>query len=140
MLDTALRTLAPRIEEAGAKIEIQGPLPAVEGSPAQFERLFRNLLSNAVKFRGDEPPLVSVSAASVDGEWVVTVSDNGIGIDPGKERQIFDVFQRLHSQDEYGGTGMGLAICKRIVERHGGRIWVESASGGGSAFKFTVPE
>jgi len=140
MLDTALRTLAPRIEEAGAKIEIQGTLPAVEGSPAQFERLFRNLLSNAIKFRRDEPPQVSISGESVDGACVVTVRDNGIGIDPGKERQIFDVFQRLHSQEDYGGTGMGLAICKRIVERHGGRIWVERAPGGGSAFKFTVPE
>jgi PAS domain S-box-containing protein len=139
-LDTAIRTLAPRIEETGAKIEIQGPLPAVDGSPAQFERLFRNLLSNAIKFRRDEPPLVSVSAESVDGEWVVTVRDNGIGIDPAKGRQVFDVFQRLHSQEEYGGTGMGLAICKRIVERHGGRIWVESSPGDGSAFKFTVPE
>jgi PAS domain S-box-containing protein len=140
VLDTALRTLAPRIEEAGAKIEVQAPLPSVEGSPAQFERLFRNLLSNAIKFHGDEPPIVSVSAEDVDGEWVVTVRDNGIGVAPGKERQVFDVFQRLHSQDEYGGTGMGLAICKRIIERHGGRIWVESAPGGGSAFKFTVPE
>jgi PAS domain S-box-containing protein len=139
-LDTALRTLAPRIEEAGAKIEVEAPLPVVQGNPAQFERLFRNLLSNAIKFHRDAPPLVNVSAESVDGEWVVTVRDNGIGIDPGKERQIFDVFQRLHSQEEYGGTGMGLAICKRIVERHGGRIWVESAPGGGSAFKFALPE
>jgi PAS domain S-box-containing protein len=140
MLDTAVRTLAPRIEEVGAKIEIQGPLPAVEGSPVQFERLFRNLLSNAIKFRRDDRPVVSVSAERMDGEWLVTVRDNGIGIDPGKERQVFDVFQRLHSQEEYGGTGMGLAICKRIVERHGGRIWVEPAPGGGSAFRFTVPE
>ena len=140
MLDTALRTLAPRIEEAGAKIDIEGELPAVEGSPAQFERLLRNLLANALKFRGKEPPVVTVSAERVDGEWVVSVRDNGIGIDPGKERQVFDIFQRLHGQEEYGGTGMGLAICKRIVERHGGRIWVEPAPGGGSAFKFTVPE
>ena len=140
MLDTALRTLAPRIEEAAARIDVQGPLPAVEGSPAQFERLLRNLLANAIKFRRrDEPLVISVSAEHVDGEWVVSVRDNGIGIDPAKAQQIFEVFQRLHSQDEYGGTGMGLAICKRIVERHGGRIWVEPVPDGGSEFKFAVP-
>jgi PAS domain S-box-containing protein len=137
-LETALRTLAPRIEETGAKVAIDGTLPAIEGSPAQFERLFRNLLSNAIKFRGEDTPLVTISSEAVDEGWVVSVRDNGIGVDAGKERQIFDVFQRLHSQDEYDGTGMGLAICKRIVERHGGRIWVESAPEGGSTFKFTV--
>ena len=140
MLDTALRTLAPRIEEAGARVEVQGPLPTVEGSPAQFERLFRNLIANAIKFRGDDPPVVMVSAERGEGEWTVCVRDNGIGIDPGKGERIFEVFQRLHSQDEYGGTGMGLAICKRIVERHGGRIWVEPAAGGGSRFTFALPE
>ena len=139
-LDTALRTLAPRIEETAAEIDVQGPLPATDGSPAQFERLFRNLVSNAIKFRGDAAPVVTVSAERLDGEWVVCVGDNGIGVDPTKADRIFEVFQRLHSQDEYGGTGMGLAICKRIVERHGGRIWVDPAPGGGSAFKFTVPE
>jgi PAS domain S-box-containing protein len=139
-LDTALHTLAPRIEETGARIDIRGPLPAVEGSPAQFERLFRNLIGNALKFHGDQAPAVTVSAEQGDGEWTVAVRDNGIGIDPNKGDRIFDVFQRLHSQDEYGGTGMGLAICKRIVERHGGRIWVEPMAGGGSAFNFTVPE
>jgi PAS domain S-box-containing protein len=139
-LETALHTLAPRIEESGARLDVQGPLPTVEGSPAQFERLFRNLIGNALKFRGDEPPVVTVSTEGADGEWVMRVSDNGIGIDPGKGQRIFEVFQRLHSQDEYGGTGMGLAICKRIVERHGGRIWVEPAAGGGSAFNFTLPQ
>ena len=98
------------------------------------------LPSNAIKFRrADEPPVVTVSAEHGDVEWVVIVRDNGIGVDPAKARQIFDVFQRLHSQDEYGGTGMGLAICKRIVERHGGRIWVEPVPTGGSEFKFTLP-
>ena len=140
MLDTALRTLGPRIEESGARVEVQGQLPTVEGSPAQFERLFRNLIGNAIKFRGAEPLLVTISSERHDPEWTIRVDDNGIGIDPGKADRIFEVFQRLHSQDEYGGTGMGLAICKRIVERHGGRIWVEPAAGGGSSFNFTVLE
>jgi PAS domain S-box-containing protein len=138
-LDLALKTLAPRIEETQTRVDVEGALPAVEGSAAQFERLFRNLISNALKFRGDEPPVVTVSADQGDGEWIVSVRDNGIGIDPAKAGRIFDVFQRLHSQEEYAGTGMGLAICKRIVERHHGRIWVEPAAGGGSAFRFALP-
>ena len=140
VLDTALRTLAPRLAEAAAQVDVKGPLPVVEGSPAQFERLFRNLIGNAVKFRGERPPAVTVSATREEDGWIVSVCDNGIGVDPAKANRIFDVFQRLHSQEQYAGTGMGLAICKRIVERHGGRIWVEPAAGGGSAFKFSVPE
>lgn len=140
VLDTALHTLGPRIEEADAKVEVQSPLPVVEGSPAQFERLFRNLIGNAIKFRGEAPPVVCVSAERQNGEWLIAIADNGIGVDPGKAGRIFDVFQRLHSQDQYAGTGMGLAICKRIVERHGGRIWVDPAPGGGSVFKFTLAE
>jgi light-regulated signal transduction histidine kinase (bacteriophytochrome) len=140
VLDTALRTLAPRIEEAEAQIEVESSLPVVEGSPVQFERLFRNLIGNAVKFRGEHSPVVRVSAERQDGRWVVSVADNGIGIDPGKANRIFDVFQRLHGQEQYAGTGMGLAICKRIVERHGGRIWVDPVPAGGSVFKFTLPE
>jgi PAS domain S-box-containing protein len=139
-LDVALKTLAPLIEETQARVDVDGPLPAVEGSPAQFERVFRNLISNALKFRGEDPPVVNVSAERMAGEWVVSVRDNGIGIDPAKAGRIFEVFQRLHSQEEYTGTGMGLAICKRIVERHGGRLWVEPAPGGGSAFRFALPE
>jgi PAS domain S-box-containing protein len=140
VLDTALRTLAPRIEEAGTQVEVDSPLPVVQGSPVQFERVFRNLIGNAIKFRGEQPPVVRVSAERQDDRWVVSVADNGIGIDPGKANRIFDVFQRLHSQEQYAGTGMGLAICKRIVERHGGRIWVDSEPASGSVFKFTVPE
>jgi PAS domain S-box-containing protein len=140
VLDTALRTLAPRIEEAEAQIEVESSLPVVEGSPVQFERLFRNLIGNAVKFRGEHSPVVRVSAERQDGRWVVSVADNGIGIDPGKANRIFDVFQRLHGQEQYAGTGMGLAICKRIVERHGGRIWVDPVPAGGSVFKFSLPE
>jgi PAS domain S-box-containing protein len=140
VLDTALRTLAPRIEEAAAQVEVDSSLPVVEGSAVQFERLFRNLIGNAIKFRSEPAPVVRVSAERQDSRWVVSVADNGIGIDPGKASRIFDVFQRLHGQEQYAGTGMGLAICKRIVERHGGRIWVDPAPAGGSVFKFTLPE
>jgi PAS domain S-box-containing protein len=137
-LDTALRTLAARIEDCGARVDVRGALPVVQGSASQFERLLRNLIANAVKFRGDAPPAVELWAEPAGDEWIVCVRDNGIGIDPAKANRIFDVFQRLHSQDRYEGTGMGLAICKRVVERHGGRIWVEPATDGGSVFKFTV--
>ena len=140
VLDLALKTLAPRIDETEGRVDVDGPLPAVEGSPAQFERLFRNLISNALKFRGEEAPLITVSAEHGDGEWIVSVCDNGIGVDPAKAGRIFEVFQRLHSQEEYAGTGMGLAICKRIVDRHRGRIWVEPAPERGSAFRFALPE
>jgi PAS domain S-box-containing protein len=140
VLDTALRTLAPRIEEAAAKVDVDSPLPVVQGSPVQFERLFRNLIGNAIKFRGEQPVVVHVSAERRDSRWVVSVADNGIGIDPRKANRIFDVFQRLHSQEQYAGTGMGLAICKRIVERHGGRLWVDPGPAGGSVFKFSLPE
>jgi PAS domain S-box-containing protein len=140
VLDTALRTLTPRIEETAARVDAEGPLPVVEGSPTQFERLFRNLIGNAIKFRGDEPPVVTVAAERGQGGWVVSVRDNGIGVKRAKAGRIFDVFQRLHSQEQYAGTGMGLAICKRIVERHGGRIWVDPAPDGGSVFKFSLPE
>jgi PAS domain S-box-containing protein len=137
-LETALRTLGPRIEEAGATVEVRGPLPTVRGSATQFERLLRNLVSNAIKFRGEDAPAVEISSEEIDGERAVSVRDNGIGIDPAKAERIFDVFQRLHSQERYDGTGMGLAICKRVVERHGGRIWVEPGPEGGSVFRFTL--
>ncbi len=140
VVETAVRTLAPRIEETGARVEIAGTLPAVQGSPAQFERLFRNLIGNAIKFHDEQPPVVTIAAESINGECVVSVTDNGIGVDPAKADRIFDVFQRLHGQEQYAGTGMGLAICKRIVERHGGRIWVDPAPGGGSVFNFALPE
>lgn len=136
-VESGRRTLAPQLEETGGTIEVAGELPTVSGTASQFERLFRNLLSNGIKFRGEDPPRITVAAVRVDEGWQVTVSDNGIGIDPAKADRVFDVFQRLHSQERYPGTGMGLAICKRIVERHGGRIWVEAPEGGGSDFHFT---
>jgi PAS domain S-box-containing protein len=116
-----------------------GPLPNVFADDVQLLQLFQNLIANAIKFHGTLPPSVHVSALKKDNEWVFSVKDNGIGIDPKYYERIFVIFQRLHSKEEYSGTGIGLAVCKRIVIRHGGRIWVESESGKGSDFCFTIP-
>ncbi|HVE67834.1 MAG TPA: ATP-binding protein [Solirubrobacteraceae bacterium] len=132
---TALR--AP-IEETGAEIEV-GPLPVVVGDRRELTQLFQNLLSNAVKFVRSGPPRVQVTARRVDGEWEMLVRDNGIGIDPRHAERVFKMFQRLHGREEYPGTGIGLAICKKIAERHGGDIDVTAAAGGGSEFRVTLP-
>ena len=134
----ALRSLKLAIEEAGATVTV-GPLPTVLADPGQLEQVFLNLISNALKFRGSEPPEIQVSAERRDRVWELRVRDNGIGIEPQYFERIFVIFQRLHGREEYSGTGMGLAIVKKIVERHGGRIRVESAPGAGSTFAFTLP-
>ncbi len=115
------------------------PLPTVTADDLQMLQLFQNLVSNGIKFRGDVPPRVHVSATRDGDTWRFGVSDNGIGIDPEYFNRIFIIFSRLHTRAEYPGSGIGLAICKKIVERHGGRIWVESAPGKGSTFLFTIP-
>jgi len=137
-LARALANLQSAIEKAGAKVEA-GTLPVVAGDDSQLVQLFQNLVGNSVKFRRDEPPLVRVSAKRQKKDWRFAVADNGIGIKPEFRERIFQVFQRLHTQQEYPGTGIGLAICKKIVERHGGRIWVESQPGQGTTVYFTLP-
>jgi signal transduction histidine kinase len=135
----AITNLHASIDESGAMIEVL-ELPKVMADPTQLIQLFQNLISNAIKFRGEEPPIIRIAAENGGDEWVVSVKDNGIGIDLHQADRIFQMFQRLHTQDEYPGTGIGLAIAKKIVERHGGRIWVESEPGKGSTFLFTMPK
>lgn len=138
VLHEALGNLKVAIEESTATIT-HGPLPRVRGDSVQLTQVLQNLIGNAIKFRGTEPPRIEVTAEARDQEWVFRVRDNGIGIEPKQFDRLFVIFQRLHTRQEYAGTGMGLAICKKIIERHGGRIWVESAPGQGSTFLFTLP-
>jgi light-regulated signal transduction histidine kinase (bacteriophytochrome) len=134
----AVANLHAAIRECGATVEVT-TLPVVSGNPSQLTQVFQNLIGNALKFRSAAPPRVRITAHQQDSEWQVRVADNGIGIDPANTERIFVIFQRLHPRDQYPGTGVGLAICKKTVGRHGGRIWVEPAVGGGSTFVFTLP-
>ena len=138
VMQEVLQTLTSAVQESGATVSV-ADLPAVWGDRAQMAQVFQNLIGNAIKFRGTEPSLISVQAEKSDLHWLFSVSDNGIGIPPESAENIFVVFQRLHARTEYPGNGIGLAICKKIIERHGGRIWVESQIGSGSSFKFTMP-
>ena len=138
VLDQTLANLQFAIEENGARVT-HDPLPTVLADPSQLSQLFQNLIGNAIKFRRDEAPHVHLGAERRENEWLFSVRDNGIGIDQEYGERIFEIFQRLHGRNDYSGTGIGLAICKKIVERHGGRIWVVSDPGGGSTFYFTLP-
>jgi light-regulated signal transduction histidine kinase (bacteriophytochrome) len=133
-----LLTLGPAIRESGATVT-HSTLPVVWADPSQMIQVFQNLIGNALKFRGTDPPIVCVQAEKAGQDWLFSVSDNGIGIPPESTENIFVVFQRLHTRAEYSGNGIGLAVCKKIVERNGGNIWVEATPGGGSTFKFTLP-
>jgi PAS domain S-box-containing protein len=135
---TTLTTMQTTLREAGAVVEVD-PLPTVRGDETQLSQLFQNLVSNAIKFVADGPPRVQISVERQGDDWCFSVADNGIGVEPAHAERIFNVFQRLHGRGEYPGSGVGLAICKRIVERHSGRIWVESRPEGGSTFSFTIP-
>ena len=137
-LAAALNNLHMAIQKQQAVVT-HDPLPTVVADSTQLTQLFQNLVSNAIKFRGDQPPRVHLSAARNENEWVFAVRDNGIGVDPQYADRIFVIFQRLHTSADYPGTGIGLALCKKIVERHGGRIWVDSHPGQGATFYFTLP-
>jgi light-regulated signal transduction histidine kinase (bacteriophytochrome) len=138
VLEEVLDNLRLAVEE-GRAVVAHGSLPTVMVDGRQLGQLFQNLIGNAIKFRGQESPCVHISAERRNDEWLFSVRDNGIGIDPQYAERIFIIFQRLHDREEYPGTGIGLAMCKKIVERHGGRMWVESELGRGATFYFTLP-
>ena len=137
VLRDALLNLEQAIGEAGAEVS-HDPMPTVLGDRIQLTQLFQNLISNAVKFNASRRPRVAVTARRAGSMWEFRVADNGIGIDPAHFERIFQVFQRLHTRETYAGTGIGLAVCRKIVERHGGTIWIESAKGQGATFCFTL--
>jgi light-regulated signal transduction histidine kinase (bacteriophytochrome) len=137
VLGSVIADLQVAITESGATIT-HDAMPTVTGDPAQLGRVLQNLIANSIKFRGEKAPRIHVSALREGQDWRIGVSDNGIGIEPQYFERIFVIFQRLHGRTEYPGTGIGLAVCKRIVERHGGRIWVESEFGKGTTFYFTI--
>jgi PAS domain S-box-containing protein len=137
-IERTLANLKTAIDESGAEITFD-PLPSVRMHEFQLEQLFQNIISNAIRYRSNQRPRIHAGAERTGDAWKFFVQDNGIGIEPEYREQIFGIFKRLHSSAEYPGTGMGLAICQRIVERAGGRIWVESEPGRGSTFFFTIP-
>ncbi|WKE64730.1 PAS domain S-box protein [Gallaecimonas kandeliae] len=139
LVDIAVTLLESSLRESHAEIQC-GELPDVTGDRSQLVQLLANLIGNAIKYRSDAPPLVQISASHQDGEWCFAIKDNGIGMEQRYLERIFEIFERLHDQRAYPGSGIGLAICRRVIQRHGGRIWVESSPGQGSTFYFTLPE
>jgi light-regulated signal transduction histidine kinase (bacteriophytochrome) len=137
VIERALTNLHAAIEERGAMVT-HPALPTVAADATQLSQVFQNLIGNAIKYC-HETPRVAISAQRKGAEWLFSVRDNGIGMDPADAERIFGIFQRAHSAAEYPGTGIGLALCKKIIERHSGRIWVESCVGEGATFKFTLP-
>jgi signal transduction histidine kinase len=138
VVEQALAQLFAAIRESGAVVDC-GSLPQLVADGSQLVQVFQNLIGNAIKFHGEEKPVVRIAAERQGNDWMFTVADNGIGLAPEDISAIFVIFKRLHTRTEYSGNGIGLSICKKIVERHGGKIWVESAPGQGSTFKFTLP-
>jgi PAS domain S-box-containing protein len=138
VVEQALKNLDSAIKAASAEVSVE-PLPQLKINPLQLQQLMQNLIGNAIKYRSAAPPVIRVSAERLDASWKISVADNGIGIDSRHFTRIFGVFQRLHTREEYPGTGIGLAICRKIVEGCGGRIWLDSQPGSGSTFHFTIP-
>jgi signal transduction histidine kinase len=138
VVEQALKNLQAAVEESGAVVNWNG-LPTVMADSSQLTQVFQNLIANAIKFHGAEIPAVQIEAEKKEREWVFTVSDNGIGIPAENRQDIFVIFRRLHTRDEYAGNGIGLSICKKIIERHGGKIWIQAQAQPGSCFKFTLP-
>jgi light-regulated signal transduction histidine kinase (bacteriophytochrome) len=139
VLGETIGNLYAAIQESRA-IVTNDDLPTVRADAGQLLQVFQNLIANAIKFHGTDSPRIHVSARDAGHEWIFSVRDNGIGIDPQYKESLFVIFRRLHTRQEYPGTGIGLAVCKRIVERHGGRIWFESEPGKGTTFFFTAPK
>jgi chemotaxis family two-component system sensor kinase Cph1 len=139
VVDEVAAAAGAAIRESGATVS-RGDLPTVAGDRLQLAQVFQNLIDNAIKYRSGNPPRIHVSARREEDGWTVAVEDNGIGIAGKHQEDVFEIFRRLHSQHAYPGTGIGLAVCQRVVERHGGRIWVESEPGKGSVFRFTLPD
>ena len=139
IVDLAVKNLHTAIEESGAHVECND-LPAVLADASLLGHVFQNVIGNAIKFRGTEPLVVRVTAEKTKQETIVSIADNGIGIAPQYCELIFEIFKRLHTRAEYPGSGIGLAICKKVVEQHGGRIWVESEPGHGCTFRFSLPD
>jgi PAS domain S-box-containing protein len=137
VMSDVLLNLGPAIQESGAEVAPDS-LPTVFADRGQMTQLFQNLIGNAIKFRGAELPRVDISAVETGDEWTISVRDNGIGIAPEHSERVFQIFQRLHTRDRYPGTGIGLAVCRKIVERHSGKIWLDSSPGGGTTFHFTL--
>ncbi|MFM7313943.1 MAG: sensor histidine kinase [Cyanobium sp.] len=140
VLDEVLHSLQVRLKDQEARIE-RGPLPTVLADRGQLAQLIQNLIANALKFQEQgNTPVIGISAERLDDRWVVRVKDNGIGLAPEYREKIFVIFQRLHSREDFEGTGVGLAVCKKIIERHGGTIWVESEPAQGATFLFTLQD
>jgi hypothetical protein len=138
VVEQALKNLQAAVQESGTTVKWTG-LPMVMADPSQLTQVFQNLIANAIRFHGAEAPVVQIDAEKKDHEWVVTVSDNGIGVPVESWQDIFVIFRRLHTRSEYAGNGIGLSICKKIIERHGGKIWIEAQAKPGCRFKFTLP-
>ncbi len=139
LINTSIRNLEVTIKENQATVNV-GNLPTLMVNPTEMTQVFQNLISNGIKFCGKQQPLIEIGAVSDEDNWQIFVKDNGIGIDSKYHQKIFQVFQRLHSEDDYPGTGIGLSICEKIVKHHGGKIWLESVPNQGSTFYFTLPK